>query len=122
MIRRMTSTPLPGSITFADFDRADIRVGRIVRADPFPEARKPAYKLLIDFGPDLGSRTSSAQLTRRYSREELEGRLIVAVVNFPPRQIGPFMSMVLTLGVPDAEGSVVLLVPDKDVPLGGRMF
>jgi tRNA-binding protein len=110
------------AIAFADFDRVDIRVGRIVRADPFPDARKPAYKLLIDFGPDLGTRTSSAQLTGRYAREELEDRLIVAVVNFPPRQIGPFMSQVLTLGVPDAEGAVVLLVPDKDVPLGGRMF
>jgi tRNA-binding protein len=109
-------------ITFTDFDRVDIRVGRIVRADPFPEARKPAYKLLIDFGHDLGTRTSSAQLTRRYEKAELEGRLVVAVVNFPPRQIGPFMSQVLTLGVPDAEGAVVLLVPDKDVPVGGRMF
>jgi tRNA-binding protein len=118
----MTTAAPPGSISFPEFDRIDIRVGRIVRADPFPEARKPAYKLLIDFGPELGSRTSSAQLTRRYAREELEGRLVVAVVNFPPRQIGPFMSQVLTLGVPDAEGSVVLLVPDKDVPLGGRMF
>jgi tRNA-binding protein len=109
-------------ITFPDFDRVDIRVGRIVRADEFPEARKPAYKLLIDFGPEIGSRTSSAQLTARYSREELEGRLVLAVVNFPPRQIGPFMSEVLTLGAPDEEGNVVLLVPDKNVPIGGRMF
>jgi tRNA-binding protein len=118
----MSNSAPSGSITFGEFDRVDIRVGRIARADPFPEARKPAYKLLIDFGPDLGTRTSSAQLVRRYEREELEGRLVVAVVNFPPRQIGPFMSQVLTLGVPDAEGAVVLLVPDKDVPLGGRMF
>ena len=118
----MPNSARQGSITFADFDRVDIRAGRIVRADPFPEARKPAYKLLIDFGAELGTKTSSAQLTRRYQREELEGRLVVAVVNFPPRQIGPFMSQVLTLGVPDAEGAVVLLVPDKDVPLGGRMF
>ncbi len=110
------------SITFPDFDRVDIRVGRIVRADDFPEARKPAYKLLIDFGPEIGTRTSSAQLTARYSREELEGRLVLAVVNFPPRQIGPFMSEVLTLGVPDEEGNVVLLIPDKSVPIGGRMF
>jgi tRNA-binding protein len=110
------------TIAFSDFDRVDIRVGRIVRSDPFPEARKPAYKLLIDFGPELGSRTSSAQLTRRYEQKELEGRLVVAVVNFPPRQIGPFISQVLTLGVPDETGAVVLLVPDKDVPLGGRMF
>ena len=118
----MSNTASAASITFADFDRVDIRVGRVTRADPFPEARKPAYKLLIDFGPAFGSRTSSVQLTQRYQREELEGRLVVAVVNFPPRQIGPFMSQVLTLGVPDAEGAVVLLVPDKDVPLGGRMF
>jgi len=109
-------------ITFPDFDRVDIRVGRIVRADDFPEARKPAYKLVIDFGPEIGTRKSSAQLTARYSREELEGRLVLAVVNFPPRQIGPFLSEVLTLGVPDEEGNVVLLVPDKDVPVGGRMY
>jgi tRNA-binding protein len=109
-------------ITFADFEKVDIRVGRVIRADEFPEARKPAYKLLIDFGPEIGTRQSSAQLTQRYRREELEGRLVVAVVNFPPRQIGPFMSEVLTLGVPDADGAVVLLVPDKDVGVGGRMF
>ena len=109
-------------ITFADFEKVDIRVGRIVRADEFPEARKPAYKLSIDFGGDIGVRNSSAQLTRHYRRDELEGRLVAAVVNFPPRQIGPFMSEVLTLGVPDTDGAVVLLVPDKDVPLGGRMF
>jgi tRNA-binding protein len=115
----MTIAP---QISFPDFDRVDIRVGRIVRAEDFPEARKPAYKLLIDFGPDIGMRKSSAQLTNRYTREELEGRSVIAVVNFPPRQIGPFMSEVLTLGVPDDEGHVVLLVPDKDVPLGGRMF
>jgi tRNA-binding protein len=118
----MINPPPAEAITFADFDRVDIRVGRIARADLFPEARKPAYKLLIDFGPELGTRTSSAQLTNRYAREELEGRLVVAVVNFPPRQIGPFMSQVLTLGVPDDSGAVVLLVPDKDVPLGCRMF
>ena len=114
--------PVGPQITFPDFDRVDIRVGRIVRAEDFPEARKPAYKLLIDFGPEIGTRKSSAQLTRRYVREELEGRLVVAVVNFPPRQIGPFMSEVLTLGVPDEEGNVVLLVPDKNVPVGARMF
>jgi tRNA-binding protein len=118
----MSTPAVAETITFADFDRVDIRVGRIIKADLFPEARKPAYKLLIDFGAGIGARTSSAQLTRRYSREELEGRLVVAVVNFPPRQIGPFMSQVLTLGVPDDDGAVVLLVPDKDVPLGGRMF
>jgi tRNA-binding protein len=109
-------------ITFADFERVDIRVGRIIRADPFPEARKPAYKLVIDFGDPIGMRRSSAQLTRRYERDELVGRLVLAVVNFPARQIGPFMSEVLTLGVPDEEGSVVLVVPDKDVPLGGKLF
>jgi tRNA-binding protein len=115
-------TPPGQTITFGDFDRLDIRVGRIVRAEPFPEARKPAYKLTIDFGVELGTRRSSAQLTERYSREELEGRLVIAVVNFPPRQIGPFMSQVLTLGVPDESGAVVLLSPDREVPLGGRMF
>jgi tRNA-binding protein len=111
----------PG-ITFDDFEKVDVRVGRIVRADVFPEARKPAYKLLIDFGPEIGQRTSSAQLTPRYRREELEGRLILAVVNFPPRQIGPFRSEVLTLGVPDPDGAVILVVPDGNVPVGGRMF
>ena len=109
-------------ITLDDFEKVDIRVGRIIRAEVFPEARKPAYKLEIDFGTDTGVRRSSAQLTHRYRREELEGRLVVAVVNFPPRQIGPFKSEVLTLGVPDANGHVVLLVPEKEVPLGGRVF
>ena len=109
-------------VSFADFEKIDIRVGRIVRANEFPEARKPAYKLLIDFGSEIGTRASSAQLTRHYRRDELEGRLVVAVVNFPPRQIGPFMSEVLTLGVPDEDGAVVLLSPERDVPLGGRMF
>jgi tRNA-binding protein len=109
-------------ITFAEFERVDIRVGRIVRAEPFPEARKPAYKLQIDFGAGIGIKKSSAQLTAGYSRESLEGRLVLAVVNFPPRQIGPFMSEVLTLGVPDADGNVILVVPDKDVPLGGKLF
>ena len=109
-------------ITFDDFGKVDVRVGRVIRAEDFPQARKPAYKLLIDFGPDIGTRRSSAQLTRRYRREELEGRLVLAVVNFPPRQIGPFVSEVLTLGVPDADGAVVLVVPDADVPVGGRLF
>ena len=109
-------------ITFTDFERVDIRVGRIVRAEPFPEARKPAYKLQIDFGDPIGIKKSSAQLTARYSREHLEGRLVMAVVNFPPRQIGPFMSEVLTLGVPDPKGEVVLLHPEREVPIGGRMF
>lgn len=109
-------------ITFADFERVDIRVGRIVQAEAFPEARKPAYKLQIDFGPELGIKKSSAQLPAVYRLDELEGRLVMAVVNFPPRQIGPFMSDVLTLGVPDGTGAVVLVVPDKDVPLGGKLF
>lgn len=108
-------------IAFADFEKVDVRTGRIVRAETFPEARKPAYKLWIDFGP-LGTRTSSAQLTRRYQPAELVGRLVVAVVNFPPRQIGQFRSEVLTLGIDDGSGAVVLLVPDKDVPLGERVF
>jgi tRNA-binding protein len=109
-------------VNFPDFDKIDIRVGRIVRADPFPEARKPAIKLTIDFGPEIGMRRSSAQLTRHYAPADLPGRLVLAVVNFPPRQIGPFMSEVLTLGVPDDENEVVLVTPDKNVPLGGRLF
>src|SRR5262245_14956386 len=103
------------TLTFEDFDKVDARVGPIVQADEFPEASKPAYKLSIDFGPALGTRTSSAQLTRHYQRGELVGKLVVAVVNFPPRQIGPFMSQVLTLGVPDGNGAVVLLEPERDV-------
>lgn len=109
-------------ISFADFDKVDIRVGRIVSAEDFPEARKPAYKLQIDFGSPLGIKRSSAQLTSRYRRDELPGRLVLAVVNFPPKQIGPFMSEVLTLGVPDGEGAVILVVPDQDAPLGARLF
>ena len=101
--------------------KVDVRVGRIVAVEEFPEARKPAWKLRIDFGPDLGEKRSSAQITN-YSREELEGKLVVAVVNFPPRQIGPVRSEVLTLGVPDDEGRVILLSPDAEVPIGGRMF
>lgn len=109
-------------IDFDDFLKVDIRVGRITRAEPFPEARKPAYKLWIDFGPDLGEKKSSAQITRHYRLEDLIGRQVMAVVNFPPRQIGPVMSEVLTLGVPDTDGEVVLLSPDLDVPAGGRLF
>ena len=107
--------------TFEEFLRIDMRVGRISRVEEFPEARKPAYKLWIDFGSEIGEKRSSAQVTE-YAREELEGREVVAVVNFPPRQIGPFMSEVLVLGAPDAEGRVILLQPDADVPLGGRIF
>jgi len=109
-------------LSYADFQKVDIRVGRIVEVLDFPEARKPAYKLRIDFGPPLGIKKSSAQATKYYTKDDLLNRLVVAVVNFPPKQIGPFMSEVLTLGVPDGEGSVVLLVPERDVPLGGRMF
>lgn len=109
-------------IAFDDFLKVDIRVGRIVEAQPFPEARKPAIRLVIDFGDDLGRRKSSAQVTKHYEPAELVGRLVLAVVNFPPRQIGPLMSEVLTLGVPDEAGGVVLIAPDKDVPLGGRLF
>ena len=109
-------------ISYSDFTNVDMRVGRILRADPFPEARKPAYKLVVDFGADVGVKNSSAQLTARYKPDDLVGRLVVAVVNFPPRQIGPFMSEVLTLGVPDTTGAVVLLAPDADVPICGRVF
>jgi tRNA-binding protein len=108
--------------TIEDFDKLDIRVGTIVDAQAFPQARKPAYRLTIDFGPELGQKKSSAQVTRHYAREELLGRQVIAVVNFPPRQIGPFLSEVLTLGMPDEAGAVVLLAPDKVVPNGGRMF
>jgi len=108
-------------IDFDDFLKVDVRVGRIVRVEDFPEARKPAWKLTVDFGAELGERRSSAQITN-YTREELEGSLVVAVVNFPGRQIGPVRSEVLVLGVPDADGNVILLRPDRDVPVGGRMF
>ncbi|NPD14197.1 tRNA-binding protein [Xinfangfangia sp. D13-10-4-6] len=109
-------------ISYDDFAKVDIRVGRIIEAEPFPEARKPAFKLRIDFGPDIGVKRSSAQITKHYTIEGLIGRQVMAVVNFPPRQIGPVKSEVLVLGVPDADGEVVLLVPGQDVPLAGRMF
>ena len=107
-------------IEFDDFLKVDVRVGRVVAVDDFPEARKPAWKLTIDFGPEIGTKRSSAQITN-YGREELEGRLVVAVVNFPPRQIGQFMSEVLTLGASDADGNIILLEPRSDVPLGSRI-
>lgn len=110
------------TITYDDFMAVDIRLGCIVRAEPFPEARKPAIKLWVDFGGDLGVRKSSAQITRHYDPEGLIGRQVLAVVNFPPRQIGKVLSEVLVLGVPDAEGEVVLIGPGHEVPLGGRMF
>lgn len=109
-------------ITFDDFAKVDIRVGRIIRAEPFPEARKPAYKLWINFGPEIGEKKSSAQITKHYDLDQLVGKEVLAVVNFPPRQIGPVMSEVLVLGLPDEDGEVVLLRPDLDVPLGGKMF
>jgi tRNA-binding protein len=110
------------TITFDEFLKVDVRVGRIVRVEDFPKARKPAYKLWVDFGPALGERKTSAQLTRHYTPEQLQGRQVVAVVNFPPRQVADFMSEVLVLGVPDADGEVVLLHPSAEVPLGGRLF
>ncbi len=109
-------------IAFDDFLKVDIRVGTVIAAEPFPEARKPAIKLTIDFGGEIGVKKSSAQITRHYKPDALVGKQVVAVVNFPPRQIGPFMSQVLTLGVPDADGEVVVLHPSLDVPDGGRMF
>ncbi len=110
------------TITFEDFLKVDIRVGRITRAEPFPEARKPAYRLWVDFGPGIGEKRSSAQITAHYAPGDLVGRQVLAVVNFPPRQIGPVMSEVLVLGVPDAAGEVVLIGPGHEVPLGGRMY
>jgi tRNA-binding protein len=109
-------------LSYAEFERVDIRVGRVIEVQDFPEARKPAYKLKIDFGVNIGIKKSSAQATKHYSKDDLLDRLVLAVVNFPPKQIGPFMSEVLTLGVPDGEGAVVLLTPERGVPLGGRMF
>jgi tRNA-binding protein len=110
------------TIAFSDFERVDIRVGTITDAQPFPQARKPAYKLVIDFGPEIGMKRSSAQLTVHYRADQLIGRQVCAVVNFPPRQIGPFISEVLTLGMPDGEGAVVLVKPDFKVPNGGKLF
>lgn len=109
-------------INYDDFAKLDIRVGLVIAAENFPEARKPALKLTIDFGGDIGVRRSSAQITKHYTAETVLGRLVLGVVNFPPKQIGPFMSECLTLGVPDADGEVVLITPELDVPLGGKLF
>ena len=109
-------------ISFDDFMKVDIRVGVVTRVEPFPEARKPAYKLWVDYGPEIGEKKSSAQITVHYTPETLLGRRVLGVVNFPPRQIGPFMSEALVLGVPDEAGAVVLLKPDHDVPPGSRMY
>ncbi|WP_054009025.1 tRNA-binding protein [Cypionkella psychrotolerans] len=115
-------TDASSQITYPDFEKVDIRVGRITRAEAYPEARKPAYKLWLDFGPGIGEKRSSAQITKHYTPEALIGRQVLAVVNFPPRQIGKVISEVLVLGLPDAAGEVVLIGPGQDVPLGGRLF
>lgn len=113
---------MTAEISFDDFLKVDVRVGKVVDAQPYPEARKPAIKLWVDFGEELGVRKSSAQIIKHYTPESVVGRRVLAVVNFPPRQIGKFMSEILVLGVPDEEGEVVLLAPDLDVPLGGRLY
>lgn len=110
------------SLSFDDFLKVDIRVGQVIRSEPYPEARKPALKVWIDFGPEIGERRTSAQITIHYTPDSLVGRRVLGVVNFPPKQIGKFMSECLLLGVPDEGGDVVLLTPDKEVPLGGRVF
>jgi len=124
MVRRITI--IPGEIimiTYEEFLNVDIRVGQITEVDEFPEARKPAYKLTIDLGSEIGTKHSSAQLTKHYTKEDLRGKIILCVVNFPPRQIGPFMSEVLTLGVPDENGECILITPDKqNIVLGGKLY
>lgn len=110
------------TITFDDFMKVDVRAGRIIAVEDYPEARKPAFKLTVDLGPEIGIKRSSAQVTQNYSKEELTGRMVMAVVNFPPKQIGKFMSEILVLGVPDANGNVMLIAPDREVPLGGRLY
>lgn len=109
-------------ISYEDFEKVDIRVGKIIKVEDFPQAHKPAYKLTIDFGKEIGIKKSSAQIVKHCTKEELSGKLVLGVVNFPPKQIGPFVSETLTLGLPDENGDVVLISPTKDVPLGGKMF
>jgi tRNA-binding protein len=116
------SEPLSAEISYDDFRKVDVRVGTIVAAEPFPEARRPAYKLTVDFGPVIGTRRSSVQITQRYTLEELPGKQVAAVINFPKKQIGKFMSEVLVLGFPDENGTVVLIQPSLGVPNGGRLF
>jgi tRNA-binding protein len=116
------SEPLSPEITYDDFRKVDIRVGTIVAAEPYPEARKPAYKLTVDFGPAIGTRRTSAQITRHYTLDQLVGRQVAAVINFPKKQIGKFMSEVLVLGFPDDQGEVVMIQPSLGVPNGGRLF
>ena len=118
----LASSPAAERIAFDDFMKVDIRIGQVIKAETFPEARKPAYKLTIDFGDPIGVKRSSAQITRHYTLDQLTGRKVAAVVNFAPRQIGPFMSEVLTLGFPDADGEVVLVGVDRDAMIGGRLF
>ncbi len=113
---------MSAQIDFQDFEKVDIRVGRVVDVQDFPEARKPAFKIWVDFGGDLGIKKTSAQVTQNYTAETLKGKLVAAVVNFPPRQIGKYMSEILVLGFPDSDGNVTLVSPDKDVPPGGRLF
>ena len=122
MMEAAIASPVADRIAFDDFMKVDIRIGRVLKAEAFPEARKPAFKLTIDFGPDIGVKRSSAQITKLYTLDQLEDRKVAAVVNFPPRQIGPFMSEVLTLGFPDADGEVVLVGVDRDAVIGGRLF
>lgn len=118
----MSAGEKAAEIGFEDFQKVDVRVGAIVEVEPFPEARRPAYKLTVDFGPEIGRKRSSAQVTRHYKPEELLGRQVLAVVNFPRKQIGKFMSEILVLGVPDPDGEVVLIAPERPVPLGGRLY
>ena len=121
-LRHDPAAPAAEKIAFADFLKVDIRIGTVVAAEAFPEARTPSFRLVIDFGPVIGRKKSCAQIAANYHLDELPGRQVAAVVNFPPRQIGPFMSEVLTLGFPDAAGEVVLIGVDRDVPVGGRLF